>query len=259
MTQNWGPSNYPPRPPQYQPPAQPPALYQPPEDYPEEPSGDSTGKRLGIFAAGGCLTVALFACCILALAVFWVADERFGITTPKDETPVAASAEQPFEQLNPVAPIEVDPDAPAGLPDQLQSTPEAAPAAPMPAIGNPVVAQDMGVELMVLDIQHNVQPNNLAAAQGMEFVAVSVQLRGIGAAMLPKLYEVPNFQLENAQGVFYVPDMQADNGRRLSGGELSEDTPVEGDLLFHIPQGEGSLMLVWQPTGSQQSYTISLQ
>jgi len=262
MTQNWGPSNYPPRPPQYQPPAQPPVLYQPPEDYAEEPHGDSTGKRTLFFVAGGCATAMLFACCVLILVVAWAVDERYGITTPKDETPIAASVEQPFNEpapVEPVAPIETDPNAPAGLPDPLQSTPEAAPVAVMPLIGEPVVAEDRGIELLVLDIQHDVQPSNLAAAQGMEFVAVSVQLRSAGPAQSSKLYEVSNFQMENAQGVVYVPDMQADNGRRLAGGELSEEASVEGDVLFHIPQGEGTLFLVWQPSGSEQSYTISLQ
>ncbi len=262
MTQNWGPSNYPPRPPQYQPPAQPPVLYQPPEDYPEEPRGDSTGKRTLFFVAGGCATAMLFACCVLILVVAWAVDERYGITTPKDETPIAASVEQPFEQpvpVEPVAPLKIDPDAPAGLPDQPQSTPEAAPAANTPRIGEPVVAEDMGMELLVLDIQYDVQPGNLAAAQGMEFVAVSVQLRSAGPTQSSKLYEVPNFQLENAQGVSYVPDMQADNGRRLAGGELPADAPVEGDVLFHIPQGQGPLFLVWLPSGSEQSYTIALQ
>jgi len=113
--------------------------------------------------------------------------------------------------------------------------------------------------MTVLDIQRNVQPNNLAAANGMEFVAVSVQLRSVQPAGGPKKFSVNDFQLQNGQGVLYSPDPQADNGRRLQDMQLPENVITEGDLLFHIPLGDAPLFLVWQGTGSQQTYTIALQ
>ncbi|RME43973.1 MAG: DUF4352 domain-containing protein [Caldilineae bacterium] len=126
-------------------------------------------------------------------------------------------------------------------------------------IGQPVVSAETGIELTVLDIQRNVQPNNLAAAQGMEFVAVSVQLRSVQPTGAPKQFSINDFQLQNGQGVRYTPDPQADNGRRLQDAQLPENITIEGDLLFHIPLGDAPLFLLWQATGSTQAYTIALQ
>ena len=115
------------------------------------------------------------------------------------------------------------------------------------------------VELLVLDIQRNVQPINMTAADGMEFVAVSVQLRDIAPADFSKVYETENFQLQNLQSILYPPDLQADNGRILRSGELPPGGSVEGDILFHVPQGETPLFLIWQMTGSTQIFTVALQ
>ncbi|MFQ5578870.1 MAG: DUF4352 domain-containing protein, partial [Anaerolineae bacterium] len=99
----------------------------------------------------------------------------------------------------------------------------------------------------------------LAAAPGMEFVSVSVQLRSTQAGGAAKEYHVTDFQLQNAQEVLFQPDPQADNGRRLQDGELPDGGIVEGDILFHVPLGEAPLFLVWHAPGSAELYTVILQ
>lgn len=262
MTQNWGTPNYPPRPPQYQQPPQyqPPVQYQLPDPDYREPQGDPPIKRATFFLAGSCFTLILVACCLLLLAAAWVADERLGLTTPKEET--AASAYE-LPQSNPANPFvpgaEIAP--PAAQPSEEQPAVEGeAPAdGGGSTLGQPVTAADVSVELTVFDLQRTVQPVNLMPAEGMEFVAVAVQLRSLQPTAFAKVYEISNFQLQNAQGTIYQPDPQADDGRRLQNGQLADGAIVEGDLLFHVPAGDGPFTLLWQSTGSAQSYSVNLQ
>jgi hypothetical protein len=93
----------------------------------------------------------------------------------------------------------------------------------------------------------------------MEFVSVSVQLSLTEEAEADVDYEVTEFQLQNGQGVIYDADPEAENGRRLPGGEVTAEGPVEGDLFFHIPMGDAPLFLLWGPPESDQIYTIVLQ
>lgn len=277
MTQNWGPPNYPPRPPQNQP--QPPRypqqsqypLLDPEADYYyEQPQGDPPTKRIGFFLAGSCFMLLLVACCVAMLAVAWVVDARLGLTTPDE-----ATIEMPAQQMQPLSeatvPVQpqlqpMQPLSDAPVPVQPQLPPEqpvqpepAAPASEFVTIGQPVIATDVGIALTVFDIQRNVIAVNMEPASGMEFVSVAVQLEGIQPTEFAKVFELANFQLLNGQSVYYLPDAQADNGRRLpNGGELI-DALVEGDVLFHIPAGDTPLFLVWQATGSAEIYTIALQ
>ena len=249
MTQNWGTPNYPPRPPQYVRPPQ----YQPPEqiepEYDEDPPRGR--KPLFYFLAGGCATLLLVGCCVLTLAVGWVVDERYGITSPK-ETPAGQLTPLPESSLpQPSASGKATVAAPNAAPTAL-------PNAPVDAvtIGQPIVAPS-GVELTVFDLQRAVQPNNLAAAEGMEFVAVSVGLKNTAAGTAP--FTIEEFVLRNKDGLEYLPDPQADNGRRLSNGQIAPGQSVEGDLLFHVIKDDAPLALVWTPAGSTQSLTVLLQ
>ncbi len=255
MTQNWGPPTYPPRPPQYQPPQ-----YQQLPDPEPEYYDDESPPRSPLFYGlmGGCATLILVGCCVILLAVAWVVDARYGITSPKN---VVATEATTFAETMPVQPANPAGEQPAPVneqPQPVQSTSVPA-GAGFPVLGDAVVADDIGIELVALDIQRGVQPVNLAPADGMEFVAVSVQLRRVAPASMPQLYEISNFQLQNGQDVLYQPDPQADNGRRLSGGELTDDTPVEGDLLFHVIAGDAPLKLLWQPVAGGTVYTVALQ
>ena len=263
MTQNWGPPNYPPRPPPYQQPPQyqPPVQYQLPDPDYREPQGDPTAKRVMFFLAGGCFTLVLVTCCLLLLAMAWVVDERMGITTPAEETAASVYELPQSSPADPFAPgAEIAPPAapPAESQPVEQPAESAAPAGGY-TFGQPVTAADVSVELTVFDLQRNVQPVNLMPADGMEFVAVAVQLRSLEPTAFAKVYELSNFQLQNAQGTIYQPDPQADDGRRLQNGQLADGAIVEGDLLFHVPAGDGPFTLLWQSTGSAQSYPVSLQ
>ncbi|MFQ5578169.1 MAG: hypothetical protein ACE5G8_14385 [Anaerolineae bacterium] len=149
MTQNWGPPNYPPRPPQYQ---QPPQYQLPEPDYGYEGPGDSTGKRALFFLTGSCATLLLVACCVLVLAVGWVVDERFGITTPRQEPAAGALPDEPFVPAPPVqftAPAPLQPAGQETQPAAPQSLTPPAPQAPPPAepvvIGQPVSAGDAAI------------------------------------------------------------------------------------------------------------------
>jgi hypothetical protein len=93
----------------------------------------------------------------------------------------------------------------------------------------------------------------------MEFVAVSVQLRNPSPSAGEQGYSVTAFQLQDADGNLYPPDLTADNGRRLNDGSLATDAPIEGDLLFHIPLGRAPLFLVWTPSSGTTFYTVALQ
>ncbi|HEY85793.1 MAG TPA: DUF4352 domain-containing protein [Chloroflexi bacterium] len=263
MTQYWGPPDYPPPPrPQYQLPEPDPEL----DYYEPEPEGDPPGKRALFFLAGGCTTLILVGCCVVTLTLGWIIDERLGITAPVGQetyipvqsggvavTPVVPQPAVTPPVVTPAPPVTTDAVAPTP-PVVIVATPSDS-----YVIGQPIVEPNLSTELTVLDIQRNVQPNNLAPASGMEFVAVSVLLRSVQPTDFAKVYEVANFQLKNTQDVFYLPDAQADNGRRLVNGELPNEGAVEGDLLFHIPAGEAPLFLVWQATGSNTPYTILLQ
>lgn len=248
MTQNWGTPNYPPRPPQYVRPPQ----YQPPEQLEPEYDEDPPRGRspLFYFFAGGCLVLLLVGCCVLTAAVGWVVDERYGITSPK-ETPAGQLAPLPESSLP-------QPSVSGGTAAVPNIAPTAMPNAPVDSvgIGQPIVASS-GVELTVFDLQRAVQPNNLAAADGMEFVAVSVGLKNTAAGTVPVAIE--EFVLKNGEGLEYQPDPQADNGRRLSNGQIAAGQSIEGDLLFHIIKNDTPLVLVWTPAGSEKSFTVLLQ
>lgn len=251
MSQSWGsPPNRPPsRPsqPEYQ-------LIIPEDEYypPESPV-----KRAWYFIAGGCSTLALVGtgallvgACVCAIALLWVVDsqlDRFDAIQGADGDVSGVATEQ--------ASINGQGTATALPPIPTPTVP--GPAGPV-AIGQPIVANDIGLELTVFDIQRSVQPNNFQAADGLEFVSVSVQLRNInGTASLP--YQVVNFRLRDSEDVYFSPDLQADNGRRLNDGEVLQQNIIEGDLLFHIPLGEAPLTLVWQAAGSQELHTVELQ
>lgn len=264
MTQHWGPPpNYPPpRPPQprYLLPAPAPQI-----NYP--PPADSPAQRISYFVAGSCVSFIFFMlCCICTPAFLWVVDEALGITnrvfeadnvTPNG-SPAPAQAQSPeVFQPTPLPENSSAAQAQAEQPQAVSSPTPTLPSLPF-AIGQPVLTSDTGVELTVWDIQRTVQPVNLAPADGLEFVAISVQLRNArpdGA----KRYEITDFVLQDAQGNIFLPDPQADNGRRLQGGEIPVDGLTEGDLLFYIPLGYAPLTLVWQGTGSEEVYAILLQ
>ncbi len=249
MTQNWGTPNYPPRPPQYIRPPQ----YQPPEEI--EPDYDDDPPRgrspLFYFFAGGCLVLLLVGCCVLTTAVGWVIDTKYGITSPK-ETPMEEMAPLPESSMpQPVAPGETTPIVPGVAP----TAPANAPVDSV-GMGQPIVAPS-GVELTVFDLQRKVSLNNLAAAEGMEFVAVSVGLKNTATGNLP--FTIEEFTLRNGEGLEYQPDPQADNGRRLNNGQLAAGQSIEGDLLFHVIDGDAPLALIWTPVGSEKSLVVLLQ
>lgn len=258
MTQYWGPPNYPP--PQQQPPYQPPQYpLQPiePEYYVEE-TGDSWLRWVIFFVAGSCSTMALVGCCLVLFIVAWVVDTRLGITTTGTPTPEIVQVQNtPATDISQTPPISGDVSlTPLPIPTFTPTPPLA--QSEVSDFGDPILAADVGTELIVWNIERNALPNNLAPAEGMEFVAVSVELRPAEATNFAKTYTVTNFLLQNANGVVYQADMVADNGRPLYGGELS-DHPVEGDVLFHIPLGDTPLFLVWQATGSNQSHLVKLE
>ncbi len=261
MSQYWGPPSYPPpRPPQYQPPPLEP-------DYYYEPDKGSTTQSLLYFLAGSCSTFVLSACCVTALAGAWVT-YTFGISgrnlTDVTETLTAVvEAPEAVNNLNP------DPNN-GEINESSTPTPNIFP------IGEPVIANDVAIELTTLDIQRQVQINNadnVSIQEGMEFVAVSVQLRSLPPADSVRAFAIQNFQLQNAQNEnLYLPHPQADNGRLLRDGELlppqnpdnasgpcATQNCVEGDIIFQVPLGENPLLLLWQAPDSTQIHTVALQ
>ncbi len=256
MTQNWGSPNYPPRPPQYLRPPQ----YQQPEDDPNYDDDPPRRSPWVYFLGGGCSMLLLVMCCALIVAAGWVIDARYGITAPK-ETPIEQLAPAPDSSLpQPVAPAKTA-VAPAGT--VVAATPKAMATAPANApvdsvgMGQPIAASS-GMQLTVFDLQRGVQPVNLAAADGMEFVAVSVGLQNMQVAGgVP--FSLDEFVLQNADKLEYLPDPQADNGRRLNNGSVQQGQSVEGDLLFHVIAEDAPLALVWTPGGNGKSYTVLLQ
>lgn len=252
MTQNWGTPNYPPRPPQYVRPPQ----YQPPEQIEPEYEDDPPRRSPWFyFFAGGCATLLLVGCCVLTLAVGWVVDTKYGITSPK-ETPMEQIVPLPESSMpQPVVSGTATVSAPNATPNVAPTAPANAPLDSV-GIGQPIAAPS-GVELTVFDLQRAVEPVNLAAADGMEFVAVSVGLKNTSAADVS--FAIEEFVLRNGEGLEYLPDPQADNGRRLSNGKLAAGQSTEGDLLFHVIKGDTPLALVWTPAGSNKSFTVLLQ
>jgi len=259
MTRSWGPPpNYPPPRPSQSRPQYPLAL--PEDDY--YPVGDPPAKRALFFIAGCCSTLIVVSFCICALAFLWVVDAQLGLTTDDQATnnPNGSSAivVTPVENTPPAQPTPLPPSN--QQPGQVEPVPtptEAAPNLPF-KIGDVVLAQDIGLELIVLDIQRQVQPNNFKAGDGLEFVAVSVELSNLQPDQ-PKPFQVADFQLQDAEGTVFQPDPQADNGRRLQDGAVPADDFIEGDIIFYIPLGHAPLILVWQATGSQESYLVELQ
>ena len=256
MTQSWGsPPN--PRRTQPQPPESRYELIVPEDDYYYPPT-DPQVKRGLYFFAGGCSTAVVVLVsllgvmlCVCSMAFLWVLDDRIGITAADQSNPIGV----------PLPTIVLTPTPNTGFIDPgtlPTSTPTPyTPGLPF-AIGQPILAGESGVELTVWDIQRNIQPNNLQAAPGLEFVAVSVQLSNAGNVGAQE-YQAINFQLQDAEGNFFPPDLQADNGRRLRSGELTPGGAIEGDLLFHIPLGHAPLTLVWQPVDSIDFYLVELQ
>ena len=253
MSQSWGP------PPGYPPPRPPQPQYQlmaPEPDY--YPVGDPPIRRAFYFLGGSCFTLILVSMCVCVLAVFWIIDERTGITgdqtvaenvppTPAETIPVV---ENPA-QVQPVAPPAQQPLAPTPSP--------AAPAANEPVpIGQPVLAQDVNAELTVFDIQRNVQPVNLQVPDGTEFIAVSIQLRNLQADAAQS-FTIANFTVVDGESTVFTPNPDADNGRRLQDGQMPPGGAQEGDLLFHVPLGHTPLNLVWQAQGSAQVFQVKLQ
>jgi len=254
--QNWGSQSYPPRPPQYQ--QQPPQYQLPPEeDYDDYDDEAPRRKPWQYFVAGGCATLILVGCCALTGIVGWALDTKYGFTTPDEatiEAPAAMDGTADFYTPEAISP------QPLAQPQPVQPQPAQGAVPQDIAVGQPIVAPATGVELTVFDIQREVQPNNLAPADGMEFVAVSVQLRQAQPNGVTQSFSFEQFLLRDGTGALFMPDPTADNGRRLNAGELSADgQPVEGDLLFHVPLGVSPLSLVWQPAADQQSLTVPLQ
>jgi len=253
MSQSWGP------PPGYPPPRPPQPQYQlavPEPDY--YPIGDPPIRRALYFIGGSCSTLILVSFCVCALAVFWIIDERIGLTggqTAAENLPPTAVATVPVVEnpppAQPVAPAQPPPTAtPSPPPDPTAN--EAAP------IGQPVVAQDVNAELTVFDIQRNVQPVNLQVPDGTEFIAVSIQLRNLQADTAQS-FTIANFTIVDGENTVFTPNPDADNGRRLQDGQISPSGVQEGDLLFHVPLGHTPLTLAWQAQGSAQVFQIKLQ
>ncbi|MEM7035078.1 MAG: DUF4352 domain-containing protein [Chloroflexota bacterium] len=228
---------------------------------------DTTVKRSLFFVAGGCSTllggcstVLLIGMCISMAGVLWFLGTQIGFSSG------------PFFQpgfdnggISQPAPGVVSPTATfvSQVPAQtqpVQQQPTATPFDPnIPvAIGQPVQASDVGVELTVWDIQRNVQTNNFRPADGLEFLSVSIQLSNVGAASASG-YQVGNFYLIDAEDTSFFPHEQADNGRRLVDGQVEPGSLIEGDLLFYVPLGHAPLTLVWQAPGSQLSLSVNLQ
>lgn len=252
--QNWGPPPYPPRPPQYQ---QKPPQYQiqasQVDDYDYEDYDDEPPRRKPwqYFVAGGCVTLILVGCCALTGIVGWALDTKYGFTT-SDEAGIETPAVMNESDL-------VSPQ-PIAQPQPAKPQPTQAMASENIGIGQPFAAPATGTELTVFDIQREVQPNNLAPADGMEFVSVAVQLRQTQPTGTTQSFSFDQFLLGDGTGELFMPDPNADNGRRLNAGELTADgQPIEGDLLFHVPLGISPLTLVWQPAGDTQSFSVSLQ
>lgn len=263
MTQSWGP------PPGYPPPRPPRPQYQltvPEPNYDDYyVEGDPPLKRALYFLAGSCATSLLVGMCICALALFWVVDDRLGITT-SDQTgvestnlnpPLPPVESQPVFQ--PTAPLVQPQTIPTEQPAQPQEQAPPPPEENVPmAIGDVVQTDDTGIELIVFDIQRNVQPVNLQTPDGTEFVAVSIQLENVEVDNTIA-FSINDFQLEDGEKTTFTPNADADNGRRLTDGELPPGDSVEGDLLFHVPLGHTPLTLAWQVSGSDATYFVILQ
>jgi len=228
------------------------------------PGGDTPIKRASYFFAGSCTILILVGCCLCVAATLWVLDNRFDMLIDALESNNPGGQSAPAFPGGGNAPVFVPtpPLVPTPTPSPIVQQPlstatPAGPKLPVP-IGQPVLANDVGLELTVFDIQHNVQPVNLKAANGLEFAAVSVQLRNTQSGTA-RSYQVLNFELQDVEGNPFPPDLEADNGRRLENGEVPPNTAIEGDLLFHIPLGLAPLTLVWQSTDSAEIYTVALQ
>lgn len=223
---------------------------------------DSTVKRSIFFAAGscstllgGCATLLVLGLCFFMLGGVWFfsSGRSFSVGSSNPAFPPNNPA-GPVVQSTPYippTPTVFDPN------QQVVASPTLDPNIPI-AMGQPILAADIGMELTVWDIQRNVQPNNYQAAEGLEFVSVSVQLQN-ETVTGPLAYALDNFYLRDAEATAFPPDQLADNGRRLDAGQVEPGSFIEGDLLFHIPFGHSPLTLVWQVPGTQQTYQVNLQ
>ena len=257
MTQQWGPPPDYPAPRPSRPPYQ--LMLTEPDHY---SPGDPPLKRGLFFVGGSCFALAIVNFCVCVLALLWIVDNQWDVTIARsDEVNAGANPYPAFPPpqnppfVQPTAPLAPQPEL---APAQSQApTPTPGPRLPVP-IGQPVLANDIGVELTVWDIQRNVQPINVQVPDGTEFVAVSVQLNNIDAAA-PQSYVIDSFYLQDDEDTVFTPNAEADNGRRLRNGEIPPGKSVEGDLLFHVPLGHTPLTLVWQAAGSAETFLVKLQ
>ncbi|OQY44708.1 MAG: hypothetical protein B6242_12075 [Anaerolineaceae bacterium 4572_78] len=250
MTQYWGPPTNPNYPRQQTPYPQIP----PPDfDYYNQSRGDSLWQRFLIFVAGGCFALLLYTCCLSTLVIAWVAEgilneDTVSVSSTAIVAPIPAIQ---YTTTPTVAVIIVPPHATPPITER--------PSNQLFQIGEKITDETTSIELIALDIQRHVHPNNVPPLEKWEFVSISVQLRLIDPAKSPKEYNRENFVLQNIQNTYFKPHPEAHNGRRLPNGELKNNDFVEGDVIFQVPEGDNPLYLIWQATGGERNYVIILQ
>ena len=197
---------------------------------------------------GGCsvllvtgFLVGVFACGLVTMLLFrqpmWAGITPIPWPTPEVSKPVQQGVNEAPATAGPAPVIVV-----AGVTPVTESQP------PVQRGGyqrnQPVRAGE--VEMVVTQFTRGVEPNNLQAAPGLEFVSISIQVFNIGQTSQP--FNPTDFTLQDRTGTHYLPDLEADNGRLfiLPKGEVPAGGRTAGDLLFHVSMGGSPFTLHWQ-------------
>ena len=126
-------------------------------------------------------------------------------------------------------------------------------------VGAPILANDVNMELTVLDVQHNIKSNKFPPTEGLEFMAISVQIENVGLISARGYSKQDFYLIDEDETIFLYPNSLMDNERRLEDAQVEPGNLVEGDLIFYVPMDYVPVTLVWKPTDSVKILFVTLQ
>jgi hypothetical protein len=258
MVQRWRPPSYPEEP-----------LYQDP-DYYQDPYYDfddrSWFQRSLPFGLGSCLTLLICLCGFGCFVAFWTTawfggDAVLTRLDGSNPTPEVTSGPEPVGVLPPGSNPFGNPPS-SGTPESSPPTVPAEPVATEPAsppavtgpgtsaanavrIEQPLASSD-GLEVTVLDVRRDLNLAEPSVEPGYGFLSVSLKLNSLKAPNEQNGYDPLDFVLADSRGAYYQVDPVADNGRRLTAGQMVGGTVIDGDLIFTVPLEEQGFFLLWE-------------
>jgi Domain of unknown function (DUF4352) len=112
--------------------------------------------------------------------------------------------------------------------------------------------------LVVNDVQRNFTPESRVGQPkvGNELVRVFVTLTN--TSNQPFAYNPNNFKVQYSSGVQRIPHSVPDLPYPVRHGSLAPGGPLEGNMVFEVPQGDRGIHMVYEPFERERLGTVTV-